>query len=135
MSPKKHWVKKTLPLLAGMMVISGGVSLSVRETFGETFFSATFSGQSPVLGSPTPEGPPLVHIPRRDILSQRPQGKPSEGGIKVLGARTPQEASQIAQELQTTWEQTARLADRWTQTHRRPDFARSEEHTSELQSH
>lgn len=105
------------------MVISGGVSLSVRGTFGETFSSATFSGQSPVLGSPTPEGPPLVHIPRRDILSQRPQGKPSEWGIKVLGARTPQEASQIAQELQTTWEQTARLADRWTQTHRRPDFA------------
>ena len=64
----------------------------------------------------------LPHQPEQTMDWRQAGPNRSTGPIQVVGEASPAEAEQITQELQTTWQQMARLADRWTQAHRRPDF-------------
>ncbi len=65
---------------------------------------------------------PTRRSPREVYPTGLSSSRVSAGPFVILGARSPQQASRIAQELQTTWDQMAQLADRWTQAHRSPQF-------------
>jgi len=123
---KKLRLGRKVLFLTGIMMAYGGMGLFCLvclEEFlkGETFSRSGMSDRNPIgVGQKVP-GSPLVHAPRRDVLATG-QGSTSEGRIKVLGAATAEQASQIGRELESVWERAAQLADRWTQAHRQPHF-------------
>ncbi len=119
---RKHKTGKTLvfKLVKGIIITTFGGILTIHN-------EGKAPAQSPLphpthLIQPKPVcSHPLLQA-KQVLFSSRLPRNESEGLLQVVGAASPYQADQIAQELQTTWHKMAQLADRWTQAHRQSDF-------------
>lgn len=108
--------KIIIAFLVGIIISHYGGSGSPGQTFLPS------PGNASVFVQPKPLWVHLPHHPNQKVFLQRLQDSHSAGLVTVVGAAGADQAHKIAQDLQTTWEKMAQLADRWTQHHRRACF-------------